>query len=150
MIYFLDTSALAKRYLTERGSARIRRLLSGKDDVFYHAFIAPVEFASAIYRRHRGGELTIDETTTLLRSYAAHAHQEYLLVPYSDALMAKAAMLVSRSALRTVDAVQLACALELRDMLPLEDLPVCFIAADDRLLNAARAEHLQVLNPESR
>lgn len=149
MIYFLDTSALAKRYLAERGSARIRRLLSGKDDVFYHAFIAPVEFASALYRRHRAGELKTDEVTTLLGSYVGHSQNEYLLVPYSDALMATAAALVSRHVLRTLDAVQLASALELRDMLPFDDLPIRFMAADDRLLDAARAEHLQVINPEN-
>ena len=148
MIYFLDTSALAKRYLTERGSTRIRRLLEGKTDVFYQTFIAPIEFASALYRRLRAGELTGAEVTILLRSYVAHSHQDYLLVPYSDALMARAATLVARQALRTLDAVQLASALELRDKLPLEELPLCFMAADDRLLNAAREEHLQVVNPE--
>lgn len=148
MIYFLDTSALAKRYLTEPGSPRIRRLLNEKDDVFYQAFIAPVEFASALYRRVRTGELTADEATILLRAYVSHARQDYLLVPYSDALMARATRLVSRHALRTLDAVQLASALELRAMLPLEELPICFMTADERLLTAARAEHLQVINPE--
>jgi hypothetical protein len=34
VIYFLDTSALAKRYLTEKGSLRVRRLLERKADVF--------------------------------------------------------------------------------------------------------------------
>jgi uncharacterized protein len=148
VIYFLDTSALAKRYLTEKGSSRIRRLLEGKADVFYQTFIAPLEFASALYRRLRAGELKGAEVTTLLRSYVAHAHQDYLLVPYSDALMARAATLVARHALRTLDSIQLASALELRDILPLEELPVCFMAADDRLLTAAREEHLQTLNPE--
>lgn len=148
MIYFLDTSALAKRYLTESGSTRIRRLLQGKADVFYQTFIAPIEFASALYRRLRAGELTGGEVTILLRSYVAHSHQDYLLVPYSDALMTRAATLVARQALRTLDAVQLASALELRDRLPLEELPLCFMAADDRLLNAAREEQLQAINPE--
>lgn len=147
MIYFLDTSALAKRYLTESGSRQIRRLLDGKADVFYQTFIAPIEFSSALYRRLRAQELTDDEVAFLLRSYVAHSQQEYLLVPYSDALMERSATLVAHHALRTLDAVQLASALELRDILPLGDLPLSFIAADDRLLNAARQEHLQVINP---
>jgi hypothetical protein len=99
-------------------------------------------------RRLRAAELTDDEVAFLLRSYVAHSHQDYLLVPYSDALMAKAATLVARYALRTLGAVQLASALELRDILPLGELPLSFMAADDRLLNAARKEHLQVINPE--
>jgi predicted nucleic acid-binding protein len=51
VIYFLDTSALAKRYLTEKGSNRMRRLLEHKDDGFYQGFLTPLEIASALYRR---------------------------------------------------------------------------------------------------
>jgi hypothetical protein len=32
--------------------------------------------------------------------------------------------------------------------MPLEELPLSFMAADYRLLNAAGEEHLQVVNPE--
>jgi len=148
VIYFLDTSALAKRYLAERGSSRIRRLLAGTADVFYQTFIAPIEFTSAVYRRFRDAQLTADEAALLLRAYAAHSHEDYLLVPYSDSVMTSAARLLARHPLRTLDAVQLAAALELRDGLPLEELPLCFVASDDRLLDAARQEHLQVVNPE--
>ena len=58
MIYFLDTSALAKRYLTEKGSDGIRRLLDRKDDVFVRAFLTPLEVASALYRRLRSQDVT--------------------------------------------------------------------------------------------
>jgi predicted nucleic acid-binding protein len=150
VIYFLDTSALAKRYLDERGSSRIRRLLTGTSDVFYQTFIAPLEFTSALYRRFRAGQLTADEAAQLLRAYTAHSHEDYLLVPYSDSLMTGAARLLARHPLRTLDAVQLAAALEVRDRLPLDKLPICFVASDDRLLDVARQEHLQVINPESR
>jgi hypothetical protein len=38
---FLDTSALAKRHLTEKGSLRVRRLLENKGEVFYQTFLSP-------------------------------------------------------------------------------------------------------------
>ena len=149
MIYFLDTSALAKRYLAEKGSNRIRRLLARKDDAFYQTFLTPLEVASALYRRLRSGRISHDELSFLLRAYIAHSHQDYLLVPYTDSLIERASALVARYVLRALDAVQLASALALRDGLPADTLPLCFLSADDRLLEAAHQEHLQAQNPET-
>jgi hypothetical protein len=148
VIYFLDTSALAKRYLTESGSLRVRRLLDGKADVFYQAFLTPVELASALYRRLREREITSEELAVMLQAYVTHSHQDYLLVSYSHALMERSAALLAHHALRALDAVQLASALELKDSLPAEELPVSFLSADERLIESARREHLQARNPE--
>jgi predicted nucleic acid-binding protein len=148
VIYFLDTSALAKRYLTEKGSNRMRRLLEHPDDGFYQGFLTPLEIASALYRRLRSQEISQDELSVLLRAYVAHSHQDYILIPYSDALVDRAAALVARHVLRALDAIQLASALELKDSLPAEALPLTFLSADDRLLDAVRREHLQAENPE--
>ena len=148
MIYFLDTSALAKRYLTEKGSLRVRRLLEAKADVFYQTFLTPVELASALYRRLRERDITLEELAVMLRAYVTHSHQDYLLVPYSDSLMERAAMLLAHHALRALDAVQLASALDLRDRLPANELPLAFLSSDERLVEAARQEHLRARNPE--
>ena len=148
MIYFLDTSALAKRYLSERGSNRLRRLLDRKEDIFYQTFLTPLEVASALYRRLRSREISPAELSFLLRAYVAHCHEDYLLLPYSDALIDRASALIARHALRALDALQLASVLELRDSLPAEAHPLAFLSADDRLLEAAREEHFQAENPE--
>jgi predicted nucleic acid-binding protein len=148
VIYFLDTSALAKRYLTEKGSLRVRRLLEAKADVFYQTFLTPVELASALYRRLRERDITLEELAVMLRAYVTHSHQDYLLVPYSDSLMERAAMLLAHHALRALDAVQLATALDLRDRLPANELPLAFLSSDERLVEAARQEHLRARNPE--
>jgi uncharacterized protein len=148
VIYFLDTSALAKRYLTEKGSNRMRRLLEQRDDAFYQGFLTPLEIASALYRRLRSQEISQDELSFLLRAYVAHSHQDYILIPYSDALVDRASALIGRHVLRALDAIQLASALDLKDSLPVETLPLTFLSADDRLLDAARREHLQAENPE--
>lgn len=148
MIYFLDTSAIAKRYLTERGSLRVRRLLDGKTDVFYQAFLTPVELASALYRRFRERNITSEELVVMLRAYVTHSHQDYLWVPYSDTLMERASALLAHHPLRALDAVQLASALELKDKLPADELLVAFLSADERLVESARREHLGARNPE--
>jgi uncharacterized protein len=148
VIYFLDTSALAKRYLTDKGSNRMRRLLERRDDGFYQGYLTPLEIASALYRRLRSQDISQDELSILLRAYIAHSHQDYILIPYSDALIDRASALVARHVLRALDAIQLASALELKDSLPAEALPPTFLSADDRLLDAGRREHLQAENPE--
>jgi predicted nucleic acid-binding protein len=148
VIYFLDTSALVKRYLTEKGSLRVRRLLEAKADVFYQTFLTPVELASALYRRLRERDITSEELGIILQAYVTHSHQDYLLVPYSDTLMERASALLAHHALRALDAIQLASALELKDKLPVDELPVGFLSADERLIESARREHLQARNPE--
>jgi uncharacterized protein len=148
VIYLLDSSALAKRYLTEKGSLRMHRLLERKADAFYQTFLTAVELASALYRRLREREITSEELVFMLRAYVTHSHQDYLLVPYSDTLMERASSLLAIHALRTLDAIQLASALELRDRLPVDELPLTFVSADERLVEAARREHLYAKNPE--
>jgi len=148
VIFFLDTSALIKRYLHEKGSAYMRRLFHIGDAIFYQTFLAPLEMTSAFYRRHRGSQISIEELSFLLGSYAAHSHRDYLLIPHSESLMDMAEALISRHPLRSLDAIQLASALGLRNTLPANAPLLTFLSADDRLVTAARQEHLRALNPE--
>jgi len=149
VIFFFDTSALIKRYLHEKGSSRVRRLLQTADAIFYQTFVVPLEMTSAFYRQQRGGQMSIEELSFLLRTYGVHSHNEYLLVPYSESLINRAEALISRHPMRALDAIQLASALELRGALPADAPPLIFVSADDRLVKIAVQEHLQVENPET-
>lgn len=148
MIYFLDTSALVKRYLSEAGSAYVRRLFHRTGVTFYQTFLTPLETTSALYRRHRAGQISTEELSFLLKSYAVHSHEEYLLLPYSESLIDTAGPLIARHPLRALDAIQLASALKLRDSLPPDAPSLILLSSDDRLVSAARHEHLQAMNPE--
>ncbi len=64
-----------------------------------------------------------------------------------EPVLTDAARLVEGRDLRSLDALQLACALDVRKYLPLGDT-LLFIASDNRLLEAARSEGLAVWNPE--
>jgi predicted nucleic acid-binding protein len=61
MIYFLDTTALLKRYVEEEGSEYIRRLLTRSQHSFHQSFLTPLETTSALYRRYRVGLLSAEE-----------------------------------------------------------------------------------------
>lgn len=149
MIYFLDTSALLKRYVEEEGSGYIRQLLAHPQLSFHQSFLTPLETTSALYRRHRAGLLSIEELTQILNAYTVHTRDQYVTILHSDSLMIQAAALIGQHPLRTLDAIQLAAALSLRTSLA-EDAPsLTFLSADERLLTVARREHLLTDNPNN-
>jgi predicted nucleic acid-binding protein len=148
VIYFFDTSALLKRYLNEVGSVYIRRLLGMADSLFYQTFLTSLEVTSALYRQHRTRQLSAEDLSIFLKSYAAHSHEEYLLVPYSASVMDLSNRLIARHPIRALDAIQLASVLWLRDHLPGNAPAPVFVSADDRLVRFSLQEHLHAENPE--
>ncbi len=58
--YFLDSSAIVKRYVNERGSSWVNALLkSAAGNRFYIARITGAEVVAAITRRARGGSISV-------------------------------------------------------------------------------------------
>lgn len=138
-----------KRYVNEAGSGSVRNLVAAADNFFYQSFVTPLEMTSTFYRRHRMNELSAEELTLALRAYAVHSHKEYILIPYSGALLNTAETLIARHPLRALDALQLAAALSLRASLPGDAPPFTFLCADERLVAVARHEHLLAENPNA-
>jgi uncharacterized protein len=140
---FLDSSALVKRYLTEIGSAWIAAQTNpSANNVIVVAEITRVEVA-ALAARHRAASITRDERDRLFRLLAQHHTIEYRAIPISVAVADQALNLTQAHRLRGYDAVQLATALSAAPVLP----GLVFVAADDDLLAAARAEGLAAENP---
>ena len=138
MLYF-DASALAKRYVREKGSAKIRRLLSS--DVPATSRLSAVEIASALMRRSRDGALSDknrDRALTVLDGDLA----AMVVVELSPEIVTRAQALLRRHPLRAGDAIQLASCLQLQE--GIADEPVRFVAFDARLIAAARAEDVKV------
>lgn len=138
MRYF-DASALAKRYVREKGSVKVRRLLSS--DLAATSRYSAVEIASALARRAREGALTNDD-----RDRALAALQEdmtaMLAVELTTEVVIRAQALLQRHHLRAGDAVQLASCLQLQEAL---DDRIALVAFDERLLAAARKERVTVV-----
>lgn len=147
--FFFDTSALAKRYISERGSAWVTKacaLASG--NFIYIAEITAVEIASAITRRTRSGSLSFALAQAALARFEADLANEYFVLQVTSASLTEARSFAQTYGLRGYDAVQLAIAanlnrLQLAAALP----PVTFVSADDELLVAAKGEGLPIENP---
>jgi hypothetical protein len=150
--FYCDTSALVKRYLSEAGSGWIATLTDpNSNNSITVAAITRVEAAAAIAARQRAGTITHEERGRLVALLLLHFDSEYIVVPVSDVVVEQAVQLTQRHRLRGYDAVQLAAALDANATTVAAGLPtLTFVAADDDLLAAARAEGLDADNPNLR
>jgi uncharacterized protein len=137
VIHFLDTSALVKRYVAERGSSEVRRRF--RSGTVAAARIAYAELAAALARRHRERGLTADALESILKRLDGD-FSKLVVVEIRAALIARVPDLVRKHPLRGYDAVQLAAALSLRARGAVE-----LWATDGALLDAARGEGLRVV-----
>ena len=143
MIY-LDTSALIKRFVNEKGSSLVQSLLRQPEGVAT-AKIAYAEVFAGLARKLREGNIPKNMHALACRQFERD-WPAYLRVDLQDNVLFLARDLIQRHPLRGFDAVHLASALSLKNALGEE---VTFAAADGRLLRAAGAENLATLNVEA-
>jgi len=108
--------------------------------------IAVVEVRSAIRRRERAGEISPAHAVSAVASLGAESRRS-LEHAVSKAVIARAAILIDKHALRALDALQLATAVLTNESLIAGEVVNC-ICSDLRLLSAAAAEGLTTWNPE--
>ena len=147
--YFLDSSALVKRYIREVGSDQVRLLTDpGSNHVLYIAAITPVELTSAVVRRLRN-VIPAPGLDDLLHRMQRESTSLYRIVELTGAILEDAIQLARRRALRAYDAMQLASVLDVnasRIAVGLDDSE--FVCSDRDLIDAALAEGLNVVNPD--
>ena len=135
MAIYIDTSALAKRYLAERGSDAFDAFLIGQSDDCLISPLVATELESVVQRLLR--QRLID------KAYAEQVRQDFAndlrgalwsMRPFPTASLARAAELlrIVVAPLATLDALHLATAVE---------FDCSAIATGDRQLAKAAAEH---------
>jgi len=149
--YYLDTSALVKRYVDETGSPWLRALLDASPRtsvILVHLVV--VEMTSALMRRVREGVVSAPEYAQAQNVFQSDCLDQYELVTAVDDIIDQANRLLERHPLRAYDAIHLAAAMVSNQALLADNLPpLVFLSADDRLNRAASAEGLAVDNPNS-
>jgi len=131
---FLDSSALAKRYIEEAGSGRVDELLAQASSLGISILALP-EVTSALCRRRREKTLTPKQYIQAKTALVADVGDAEI-VNLTDAVVASAVGLLEESLLRAADAIHVACAREWGAGL--------FVSADGRQCKAARAVGLKV------
>ena len=138
MTLYLDTSALAKRYMAEEGSEAVRTIIEEAQAVGT-AIITHSELTAALTTAIRTGRVDAD--------VAADVRQDVLgdwanlqRIQITDGLVVEAGDLAWNHGLRGYDAVQLAAALAWRETIANTDERFLFACFDNQLREAARAE----------
>ncbi len=149
--YFLDTSALVKKYMTESGSTWIETLTdSESDNQIILARVTWVETLSAFSRLRRENKIDPDLLTQTIQVFRTDWKRQYQVAEVEKSDFEKAGDLVNKHPLRAYDSIQLACALKIYSAFA-QTAPntYTFVSADNRLINAAQAEGLNIENPNN-
>jgi len=143
--YFLDSTAFVKLFVQEAGTEAIIRLMEATED--NRKLISagtPLEVYAALKRRERAGAIAPEDAEAarnILRVEAARMVQQ----PLNPAVLEAARQVLDRHELRSAEALQLGAAVVTREMF--QGIEIVFVSADQRLLDAAKEEHFQTLNP---
>ena len=150
-VYYVDTSALSKRYLTEIGSAWLRTQLDPSTGcTIFIARVTSVELFAALSRRERGGAISATEANIARTLFQTDLNLEYQVIEITKELANRAMMLAHRHGLRGYDAMQLAGALQVNDLYRSWGQPIITLLSSDAELNtAAIVESLLVEDPNT-
>lgn len=123
-----DSSALAKRYVFEDGSDKIDHFLQNASQLGICTILVP-EIISGLNRRRREHSLSIDDYRTIKKQLMEDVHDAVVL-QITPAVISHSLKLLETNALRAMDALHIACALEWKAEL--------FVTADRRQYEAAK------------
>jgi uncharacterized protein len=137
---YFDTSALIKRYVSEKGSARVVSLLRRHD--LLSSAITPVEVMSALCRRKRSGELS-DEDCGATLSRVQGERTRWELVELGRTVLSRAEEIVQRIVpMRSMDAIHVASLMTFQAE---SGTRIPFVTGDDRQRQAAAQIGLDVV-----
>lgn len=147
--YFLDTSALAKHYHQEAGTDVVEQVVEHPTSPCFLSRLTTVELYSVFARRVRTRELDNNAFRLLRQRFSADiVDRKLTVVRMTDDHYRVAQNLLLKHAtersLRTLDALQLAVAVDLHELGLLDR----FVCSDVQLCKVAALEGLSVLNPE--
>jgi uncharacterized protein len=133
---FFDTSALAKRYVEEEGSEKVRTLCATADALGVSILVVP-ELISTLCRLVREGHLSSEDYQSLKSAVQADL-SEADLCDLSQEAFDQALRCLESHSLRALDALHVGSALVYQ--------PDLFVSADRRQAEAADREGLAVMD----
>jgi uncharacterized protein len=143
-VIYLDTTALIKRFVNEKGSPLVQSIVQAANGSYRDRKNCLCRNFAGLTRKLREGNLSKAQYALACRQFESDWHA-YLRMELEDYMLLLDRDLIQRRPLRGFDAVHLASVLRLKIALGEE---VTFAAADGRLLKAAEGENLEPLNVE--
>ncbi len=133
---FFDTSALVKYYIDETGSDWVTTLITEPGARNYIAYVTGVEMTAALTRR---------KLPASLKRFEVDFAAGYRRLTLPEATLNWARDLARQQKLRGYDAIQLASALSLAEVLGMAQVEL--VCADAELVAAAGKHKLKTSNP---
>jgi len=150
--FYLDASALAKRYIPENGSLHVHALLDRvPGNRLYLLNVGVGEVASVFIRTRNAGIISaacFAQALTEFKREIIHA-ADVTKQSVTNRLAFSSLALLEAHAISSTDALLLKSALTVARKLRLGGNDLVLVASDQRLLRAAQAEGLSTFNPES-
>lgn len=144
-LYYLDTSAWVKRYLTEPGSGWMRKLFERKEP----CACSPLGYIEALatIARQQGVHQISPHRQERLREDLLSDWNEMLHVPMDSEVIQRASRFSWEQRLRGADAIHLAAAHWLHESLTAHSISLVLVTADAELILSAQEMNLAVTNP---
>ena len=155
-IHFLDSSAIVKHYFQEQGHDWVEAIhdpATGHE--LYISEAALVEVVASICRKAREQDIPVEVRDATIGDFRQDIENIYNVRLVDRALYIAAGNLCRSHRLRSYDAIQLACAIAVRNealaVQPLETKfsEFAFVSGDVKLLSIAIAEGFRVENPNN-
>ena len=150
--FYLDASALAKRYTPEPGDTVMHYHFSKlTPDRLVVLNVGIAEVASIFSRKRNAGIISPSTHAQALINFRAEViDQSQLRKITTTTLLTIAALpLIERYSINATDAILLRSALDLAANLRISNDDLVLVASDHRLLRAAQTEGLLTFNPET-
>ena len=142
MNVFFDTSSLFKLYHRESGTEELMGLFGDPGiEVIYVAEITKVEFSSVVWKKCRKNEIDENLANQLIEKFEKDS-AKFTFVPENKILRHMAKGLIGkhwRKGLRTLDSIQLASALKVKNQIEL------FLTSDNLLSEISQSEGLTII-----
>ena len=147
-VYYHDTSALVKHYHEEIGTMVVDQIIAAPNSSHFLSRLAGVELRSASAKNVRMDLITVVDFHNLYRKFQTDIRNgQFRILHLLPRHLQKAENLILQHAttnsLRTLDAIQLAVALDFHQRHRLD----YFVCADANLCMVATAVGLGVINP---
>ncbi len=154
VIYYLDTNALLKNYVTEKGLSWVRFLLAGNQEVAISE-LTLIECTVALRRRYQENLLSREQFTSLYQNIQLKS-TEFTVVPLGDnetqasVVNSLISNLPDQYRIRSLDAIQLAAGYKVWMWAVTESpfVEFIFVSSDKKLLDVAQYFRMKTINPE--
>ena len=150
--FWLDANAIAKRYVTEKGTPIINHFFTHTSpDQIICLFDSMDETRSVIVRKRNRGDITLSEFNQAIQQFEVEIINSTEVLQMHATINQKIAArkLIDDYSINSTDAYILQCALDQANELRTVGHDLILVSSDKRLLNAAKKETLRTFDPET-